>query len=237
MVGRDNRSRPPILEFVHVNRPASDLPLASPCPPGIPLPDFVPAVPPANRCRPRGFSPPRRFEPSDGSGFVAPQYRTGFAVFRTPATRAREPWPYACLPRQRHSHPSKISPRWQPYRITAAVASSTFAEYPCLSPTSQPARLSCTLARFAHRVRRPTRTPNGCSPSPFPERVPATDRRPSGHRVVADTPSSRSHLCSPTASTHLRVSSQTDLGAPTTCRPRGPNTAHLSHPDRLEGLA
>jgi len=30
-----------------------------------------------------------------------------------------------------HSHPSKFSPRWQPYRITAAVAPSAFADAAC----------------------------------------------------------------------------------------------------------
>jgi hypothetical protein len=144
-----------------------------------------------------------------------------------------KPWPFACRSRQRHSHPSKISPRWQPYRITAAVAPSTSAEYPCLSQTSQPARLSCTLTRCAHRIRRPTRTPNGCSRPPFPEKAPTTDRRPSGSRIVADTTSSRSHLCSPSAAVHRRVSSPTNLGTPPPAGQR-PVTQHLSHTVRLD---
>jgi hypothetical protein len=92
------RGHSPVLEFIRVNRPAIDMPLFSPCPPRIPILDFVPAVPPARQCRPRGFSPPRRIEPSNSSGFVAPQYRTGFAVFRTHATRIRKPWPSRVVP-------------------------------------------------------------------------------------------------------------------------------------------
>ena len=36
---------------------------------------------PHHQCHPRGFSPPRRFWPTESPGFVAPQYRTGFAEF------------------------------------------------------------------------------------------------------------------------------------------------------------
>jgi hypothetical protein len=105
MDSRDDRSHPPALKFARVNRPAFDMLLVSPFPPEIPIPGFEPAVPPARQFRPRGFSPPRRFELSNSSGFVAPQYRTGFVVFPARTTRIRRSWPTACLSQTTHSHP------------------------------------------------------------------------------------------------------------------------------------
>lgn len=118
---------------------------------------LVCAVPTAHRFRPRGFAPPRRFRLTASSGFVAPQYRTGFAAFRDPWNLQPEglashvPFPAA------HSHPSKRSPRWQPYRITTAVAFSTFAGSARLTLVSQRTRLSHTPGPTdASQVRRPT---------------------------------------------------------------------------------
>jgi len=134
---RDAPQHPPVMEFVRVNvLPSTCLkrPLSRP---GIPPPDLVRAVPPARRFRPRGFTPPRRLELAAGSGFVAPQYRTGFAAFRdswNPVPKglaSHAPSPAA------HSHPSKHFPRWQPCRITTAVAPSTFAPSAHLPTTSR----------------------------------------------------------------------------------------------------
>jgi len=76
--------------------------------------------------RPRGFAPPRRLTPHTGLGFIAPRSQMEFAAFQSghsppsptevDSVDKRRSFP------QRGSHPSKNSPRRQPYRIAAAVA-------------------------------------------------------------------------------------------------------------------
>jgi hypothetical protein len=98
MASRDASLHPPVVEFIRVNRPAFDMLSAPPSPPWVPSLGFVRAVPPARKCHPRGFSPPRRFELTERPGFIAPQYRTGFAEFPTRATRIRRCWPTRAIP-------------------------------------------------------------------------------------------------------------------------------------------
>lgn len=98
MAGRDVSLHPPVLEFVRVNRPASDILSVAPSPPWVPPLGFVRPVPPARQFHPRGFSPPRRLWHTERSGFVAPQYRTGFAEFPTRGTRIRRCWPSRAFP-------------------------------------------------------------------------------------------------------------------------------------------
>jgi hypothetical protein len=69
-------------------------------------------------------SPPRRFSRPAGRGLIASHYRLGFATFHHPRPtehRSAGLRPSSRFPR-RDSHPSKNSPRRQPYRVTAAVA-------------------------------------------------------------------------------------------------------------------
>lgn len=81
--------------------------------------------------RPRGSSPPRRFPPRGGRGFVAPRSRTRVRrVSRSPGPVARgrpktvrSTGPSQWRSPRRGSHPSKSSLRRQPRRITAVVAS------------------------------------------------------------------------------------------------------------------
>jgi len=78
--------------------------------------------------RPRGFAPPRRFAPLDGSrACCIPQPVVGFVAFPCgPVCRPHGPKtaraaPASPFPR-RLSYPPKDSPRPQPYRVTAALA-------------------------------------------------------------------------------------------------------------------
>ena len=106
------------------------------------------------------------------------------------------------------SHPSKISPRWQPYRITAAVASSAFAKSSHHSDLTAHLALDNSGPTCASRVRRPTpacwmivapliseahstmdRRPSGWLPLPaliFPDRTLHTFRFESPARFFAD---------------------------------------------------
>jgi len=74
--------------------------------------------------RPRGFSPPRQLAPTDGRRSVAPCSRS-WGSLRFPLAFAwstrRLPRAPARVPRSA-IHPSKNTPRQQPYRVTAAVA-------------------------------------------------------------------------------------------------------------------
>lgn len=77
--------------------------------------------------RPRGFAPPRRLPPHLGRGSVAPRSRPwGSSRFQQakPGSPEGATEPLPPFPR-RGSDPSKGSPRQQPYRITAALASSS----------------------------------------------------------------------------------------------------------------
>jgi hypothetical protein len=96
---------------------------------------------------------------------------------------------------QRCSHPSKISPRWQPYRITAAVAPSAFARCMCPSTTSRPSQRSRTQARPASRSE-DRHLPNGRSQhSSRRPRRPWTDGRLDIPPNNAGVRSSRPHVC------------------------------------------
>jgi len=91
--------------------------------------------------RPRGFAPPRRFSPGRAPELVASRYRTGFAPF--PRWPTRFPGPSSTFPMR--THPSKNSPRQQPFRITAACCLlAVHARLPRFA-TAQP--VGHTLAR------------------------------------------------------------------------------------------
>jgi len=84
--------------------------------------------------RPGGFSPLRRLTPRRGLGFIAPQSRPGFIAFHAgyPIFQPTEVnvWMEAIhRSAQCGSHPSKNSPRQQPYCVTAAVAPVLFGSH------------------------------------------------------------------------------------------------------------
>jgi hypothetical protein len=88
-------------------------------------------------------------------------------------------------PRDRASHPSELSPRLQPYRVTAALAFSPFGRFTSEVPRSQgfspsPSPLPCpTLPPTTARCSPGLRSPPGFSPnSPSPRRFIAKTRRP-----------------------------------------------------------
>ena len=186
MAGRDVSLHPPVLEFVRVNRPASDILSVAPSPPWVPPLGFVRPVPPARQFHPRGFSPPRRLWHTERSGFVAPQYRTGFAEFPTPWNPHPKMLAVTCLPNQR-VHTLRRFP----------LAGSRTASLQPLPPRRSPNE--CT-SRWPHDLRGshslwldlrigsedPPASRVHASTSIAGDR-PSTDRRPSGQRTVAGT--------------------------------------------------
>jgi hypothetical protein len=120
----------PLVGFVRVC-PSSDMPRLRPLPVTLP-PLSSDRCQPASAFRPRGFSPPRRFTPHSRSRACCIPVPEGVRrvsshchreLSRHPKTTT--PLEPACdLSRKRPSHPSKKSPRLQPHRITATVASS-----------------------------------------------------------------------------------------------------------------
>jgi len=162
--------------------------------------------------RPRGFSPPRRLSPRGGCGFVAPRCqpwgssrflrRATWCVRRRPGRRPFSP--------RRGSHPSKGSPRQQPYRITAAVALLPFPVDP----------LAHHLGSARGRVRLPhlpPRRPAG--------RCAASDR---GRRRRPSPPKRRRRGVdwAPTeADTRQRASEETSLPSRDAEASRGPGFA------------
>jgi len=162
-------NRPPALEFIRVNRPASDMPLVGHGPPGF-HPDFVPAVPTANQCRPRGFSPPRRFEPTRSSGFVAPQYRTGFAVFRTRPTRTE------VQPDRDAPHSAIHTLRRVP--LAGSRTASLRPLPPRRSPDARALGSLTTTAAFTHRCSTCASDPKTHPPAEWPHVARFRARRP-----------------------------------------------------------
>lgn len=110
--------------------PLADMPAARPLP-GAEAPIGPMGTSHRVKFRPRGSSPPRRFPPHGGRGFVAPRSQTRVRrVSRSPGPDARgrpktvrSTGPSQWRSPRRGSHPSKSSLRRQPHRITAAVAS------------------------------------------------------------------------------------------------------------------
>jgi hypothetical protein len=120
-----------------------------------------------------------------GAGLLHPTAEQDSLCFRRGATRClTAPGPTRAFPTA-HSHPSKLSPRWQPCRITATVASAAFADTLRASPVSRP-----TLA-----CRAPTRTvplayechlPDACPLPSHAKDESDMDRRPTGARRPCD---------------------------------------------------
>jgi len=162
--------------------------------------------------RPRGFSPPRRLSPRGGCGFVAPRCqpwgssrflrRATWCVRRRPGRRPFSP--------RRGSHPSKGSPRQQPYRITAAVALLPFPSIP--SPTTWARHEAESVSRTCRRGGQPVDAPlpteaggvarllrrgdggawTGRRPRPTPDSAP-----PKRHRCPRGTPKRLADPASP----------------------------------------
>ena len=111
------------------------------------------------------------------------------------------------LSRQRVSHPSKISPRWQPFRITAVVALSTFAEssHPRLLRSSRSPRCLWPDLRFVSPKTHTRMSDDRYSLQSLEEARPWTvnclDAR------CLQRLSSTVARCTHSAVTHLRVSS------------------------------
>jgi hypothetical protein len=79
----------------------------------------------ARAFRPRGFAPPRRFAPPPGRGLVASRCRPwGSPRFVRVAAGSRQ----RPRPRGAGSYPPKDNPRFQPYRVTTALASLPLRE-------------------------------------------------------------------------------------------------------------
>lgn len=112
---------------------------------------------------------------------VAPCTRSwGSARFRLHRSRtsldaARD----LCLPRRRASHPSELSPRRPPYRVTAALALSPFVRVPKDTPRSQ--GLALPTSPLSREALPPTstrcspglRSPPGSSPNSLRDPSPA----------------------------------------------------------------
>jgi hypothetical protein len=137
LVGPDESPRPPDLLSWDSSRPCrsrSPRPLPPTSPPSVhsrqaSLPGFgLRGTTSEVAFRPRGFAPPRRFAPLDGSrACCIPQPVVGFVAFPcAPTCEPRGPKTERAAPAspspRRVSYPPKDSPRPQPYRITAALA-------------------------------------------------------------------------------------------------------------------
>jgi len=73
--------------------PASDMSCFASTPRRHCCPRSAEYLPAFDTFRPRGFSPPRRFTPLTGLGFVAPRSRMGFVAFLESAPTQRQPKP------------------------------------------------------------------------------------------------------------------------------------------------
>jgi len=154
--GTEVPAGPPLLALLAV-RPSAGCLLLRPLPVRRPKPIHlrVGVSTPRLSFRPRGFAPPRRLSPQQARGFVAPRCRPwgssrfggrvserGRRIGTTGTTRASS---------RRGHDPSKGSPRQQPCRITAAVASAPLAPRPGDSilsvPVARSVRVGSRLAR------------------------------------------------------------------------------------------
>jgi hypothetical protein len=133
---------------------------------------------PHHQFHPRGFSPPRRFWPTESPGFVAPQYRTGFAEF--PILCDPHPEMLAC-------HASSQSALFTPFEVFPSLVAVL---HHCSLCPLDVRRVNVPLAGFtanaafipsgpaAHRIRRPTRMPRETPPpSSLKTRRPLTVNR------------------------------------------------------------
>lgn len=133
--------------------------------------------------------------------------------FRSRATRCpKTPARHVPSPAAR-SHPSKSSPRWQPCRITTAVAPSAFTRRACLSSTSRSSRRSLVSIRWTLRV----------SEDPHPSHRKVAPSVPGGGMARLGPPTvwttrtgkvrglPRSHCRTHSASVHRRISSAMSL--------------------------
>jgi hypothetical protein len=77
------------------------------------------------------------------------------------------------------SHPSKLSPRWQPCRLTTTVASSAFAETLRAEPASRPTHACSAPTRTTRHAYASNPPDAGFSPLRRAKR-PDMDRRPTG---------------------------------------------------------
>lgn len=117
--------------------------------------------------RPRGLAPPRRLSPHGDRGLVASRSRPwGSPRFRVPSSlRGYRLDVGDCSPR-RESHPSKDSPRRQPFHVTVVVASLPLS------------RLSARPLLEARRHRPKTATDTEVSAGSFPRRGVGSSRLP-----------------------------------------------------------
>jgi hypothetical protein len=129
-----DRPVPPLLALPACRPSAGSLPLRPlPAHPGEPACTFGSGIPsPDVPFRPRGLAPPRRLAPQRACGFVAPRYRPwGSPRFSPDIHHPGPEGPLAdTVTSPRRGHPSKGSPRLQPYRVTAAVASVQLPRFP-----------------------------------------------------------------------------------------------------------
>jgi hypothetical protein len=210
------------------------MPEAAPLPTRIPLLDSCARLPTARRFRPRGFAPPRRFRLAAGPGFVAPQYRTGFAAFRTRGTQYPKAWPRTRRPRQR-IHTLRSFP------LAGSRAASLRPLPPRRSPFCAPhadltanAALAETGPTDASRIRRsaPACQRTAATPSlePLDPGPPTVWTRRCHQRA-----SSSVARCMPSAMTHRRVCSTMAQKPPLDCpRLRASRAAPFTRRERLE---
>jgi hypothetical protein len=103
--------------------------------------------------RPRGFSPPRRLAPHRRCGFVAPRCRL-WGPSRFPVPVPPSLWRWARTFRSpRRGDPTKSSPRQQPFRIAAVVASLPFPSILPVSPTRLPGTSKGVANKFVGVLR------------------------------------------------------------------------------------
>jgi hypothetical protein len=129
---------------------------------------------------PRGFSPPRWFPPHRCCGFVAPRCRL-WGPTRFPVSVPSSRWRWVrTLRSPRRGDPTKSSPRQQPCRIAAVVASLPLPSVLPVSPARSPGLTKYVANKFVGVLRRVEPTcavPRG--PSLFRGRRAGVDpRRP-----------------------------------------------------------
>jgi hypothetical protein len=143
---------------------------ARPLPDG--CPSFGPRMPTSCLFRPCRSSRLRRFSPRVPCRSVAPCTRSwGSVRFRLLCCAPCGSTSNLSPPRDRASHPSELSPRPQPYRVTAALAFPSFERLTNETLRSQglspsPSPLPCpTLPSTTARCSPGLRSPPGSSPN------------------------------------------------------------------------
>jgi hypothetical protein len=210
----------PVVEFVRVNRPASDIAAVG----AVPDSRVPPRVsdgrePPDHRFRPRGFSPPRRLSLTAGSGLVTSRYRTGFAAFPvTPDPMSEDLWSMRAFPG------SAFTP-FEELLLTGSRAASLRPLPPRRSRRLRAARGSCDLRgtrtrrsavdRSNPKIRRVPLPDDGSAALRRAPR-PIVDRQSSGRLPPAGGSASPIAHRIASASTHRRICSTMAL------EPHGP---------------